>query len=126
MSSTKTLCVAQRVDSHEKLFWWWCHYVLIRLLLFGLALGHFPYILPETQFNMKNMSLQSSAHAGKVTVGDAMYPELSKESGVRTIYRSWTNNEVNVSKYTISRNDYWVNTPLTDIKWLNGIYIDIL
>lgn len=97
MSSSKMLCVGQRGDSRERAFWWRCRCVLIRLLLFGFALGYRSYILSETQFNIKNMS-QSSEHIGKVTVGDGTYLALSKERGTGDIcWSCYPNNDMNIS-----------------------------
>lgn len=81
---------------------------LIRLLLLGLALGHFSHILPDTQNHIKNMSPQSGALAGKVTVGDATYAALSKDRGITTIYRtSYPNQTVMLtSQYRVSWKSY--------------------
>lgn len=101
---------------------------LIWLLLFGLAAGHFSNILSDTQGNMfkktnkKNTLLQSGAQAGKVPVGDITYAALSKDGGITTIYRaSYPNQTVMLtSENGIQRKNCWVNTALTDIRWLNG------
>lgn len=102
---------------------------LIWLLLFSLAAGHFSNILSDTQGNMlkkknkkKNTLLQSAAQAGKVPVGDITYAALSKDGCITTIYRaSYPNQTVMLtSEYGIHRKNCWVNTALTDIRWLNG------
>lgn len=71
---------------------------LIRLLLFGLAVGHFSNILSDTQVSIfkkekKNTLLQSGAQTGKVPVGDITYAALSKDWGITTIYRTFYPNQ---------------------------------
>lgn len=66
--------------------------------------------------------MQSGAQAGKVPVGDITYAALSKDGGTTAIYRaSYPNQTVMLtSEYGVHRKNCWVNTALTDIRWLNG------
>lgn len=111
-----------RDDNHEALFWSRCYEDSNSIAVVGPASGHFSHILPDTQNHIKNMSPQSGAQAGKVTVGDATYAALCKDRGITTIYRtSYPNQTVMLtSQYSVSWKSYWVNTALTDIRWLNG------
>lgn len=51
ISLTQMLYVSPPGNSHENLFWWWCHYTLIWLVFLCFAAGQFYYILSDTQFN---------------------------------------------------------------------------
>lgn len=65
MSSTLTRCIARHGDNREKQFWWWCHYVLISLMLFRLALGHYlSYILSETRLRTKQCTPETHTRSG--------------------------------------------------------------
>lgn len=68
MSSTQTRRVARRGDSREKLFRWWCHYVLIWLLLFSPGLRALLLHPVETQFNTKQCTPRAFTRPGGLSL----------------------------------------------------------
>lgn len=111
-----------RDDNHEALFWSRCCEGSNPIAVVGPRLGAFlPHPARYTEPYKKHVPA-SGAQAGNVSVGDATYAALSKDRGKTTIYRtSYPNQTVMLtSRYSVSWKSYWVNTALTDIRWLNG------